>query len=87
MQEIRLNLPEELQRDINLIKSQIEDLKKNFEPKDPPQYLTRQEVADMFRINLSTVHNWTKRGILISVGIGGRRYFLRSDIEKVIVKL
>jgi excisionase family DNA binding protein len=58
----------------------MDDLKKHFQPKESNEYLTRSEVAEMLKINLSTVHNWTKNGKLISYGIGGRVYFKRAEL-------
>ena len=87
MQTIQLQLPEEYQSDIDLIKSQLKDLKKHFQPKEPNEYLTRVEVAEMLKIDLSSVHNWTKKGILISYQIGGRVYYKRAEVENAIVEL
>ena len=79
---------EELKELINdAVKREIDDLKKNFQPKKPNEYLTRSEIAKLLRINLSTVHNWTKRDKLISYGIGGRVYYKRSEVEKAIIRL
>lgn len=64
-----------------VVKTETDDLKKHFQPKEPSIYLSRQEVAAMLGIDLSSVHNWTKRGILKPKGIGGRVYFLRSEVE------
>lgn len=51
------------------------------------QYLTREEVSELLKISLSTIHNWTKRGILSAYQIGGRVYFKTSDIECSMIKL
>ncbi len=69
------------------VESQIDDLKKHFQPKEPNEYLTRQEVAQMFGVDISTIHNWSKRGVLKPQGIGGRVYFLRSEIESSVKPL
>jgi len=87
MQTLQLELPEKYQNDINFIKSELADLKRNYEPKEPTKYLTRQEVAKMFQIDLSSVHNWTKKGKLKSYGLGGRVYFKRTEVENAIVEL
>lgn len=80
--------PEQLQdKIIEGVKTQLQDLKKHFEPKTPSEYLTRAEVAEMLKIDLSSVHNWTKKGILISYQIGGRVYYKRKEIESAIVEL
>lgn len=51
------------------------------------QYLTRDEVSELLKISLSTIHNWTKKGELQPYQIGGRVYFKISDIESSMIKL
>ncbi|WP_242121650.1 helix-turn-helix domain-containing protein [Aestuariivivens sediminicola] len=80
--------PEQLQNAIiEGVKLQLQDLKKHFQPKEPNEYLTRADVAEMLKIDLSSVHNWTKRGILTSYQIGGRVYYKHKEIENAIVEL
>lgn len=80
--------PDELQEAIiEGVKTQLNNLKEHFEPKRPNEYLTRHEVSKMLSIDLSTVHNWTKKGIIEAHQIGGRVFYLRSEIENAIVKL
>lgn len=80
--------PEQLQDAIlEGVKRQLDDLKKNFEPKTPNEYLTRNEVSEMLSVDLSTVHNYTKKGILQAYQIGGRVYYKRTEVENSIVKL
>ncbi len=80
--------PEQLQKSIiEGLKTQLNDLKEHFEPKKPNEYLTRHEVSKMLSIDLSTVHNWTKKRIIEAHQIGGRVFYLRSEIENAIVKL
>jgi transposase len=79
--------PREILKPIQELKTQFEELKKHFQPKEPKQYLTRLEVSKMFSVDLSTVHNWTKKGILNAKQIGGRVFYLRSEVENSIVEL
>ncbi len=75
--------PQELQNQINEgVKSQLENFLKLYQPQQPKEYLTRSDVAKMFNVDLSTVHNWSKSGKLKPLGLGARVYFLRSDIEQ-----
>ena len=79
---------EELQHAIiEGVKTQLEDLKKHFEPKTPTEYLTRYEVADLLSVDVSTVHNYTKRKLLTSYGIGSRVYYKRAEVENAVIKL
>ena len=41
----------------------------------------------MLQIDLSSVHNWTKKGTLTAYQIGGRVYYKRVEIETAIVQL
>lgn len=80
--------PEELQNQITEgVKTQLNEFLKHFKPKQPNEYLTRQEVAQMFNVDISTVHNWCKSGKLKPLGLGSRVYFLRSDIEQSLIPL
>ncbi len=80
--------PEQLQNAIiEGVKTQLEDFKKHFEPKTPTEFLSRQETAELSKVDISSIHNWTKRKILQSYGISGRVYYKRSDIEEAMIKL
>jgi excisionase family DNA binding protein len=65
----------------------IHNLKNNFEPKQPTEYLSRNEVAELLKCTLPTIHNWAKTGVITSYGINGRVYFKRSEIESALVCL
>lgn len=81
--------PDELKNQIvqHLKNSLLPELKKEFQPKTPTEYLTRHEVAELLKIDISSVHNWTKKGILISYGIGGRVYYKRVEVDNAIQQL
>ena len=73
---------QELQQQINEgIKIQLQEFLKHFAPIHPKEYLTRSDVAKMFSVVISTVSNWQKSGKLKPLGISGRVYFLRSEVE------
>lgn len=80
--------PQDLKNEITAdVKVILEDFLKHFKPVEPAEYLTRQQVAKMFGVDLSTVHNWSKSGKLKPLGIGSRVYFLRTDIEACLIPL
>lgn len=72
---------------VNEITKQLSEIKKSFEPKSPTVYLTRTEVADLLKCDLSTVHNWTKKGKLVKHCIGNRAYYKRSEVEGAIKEI
>jgi hypothetical protein len=69
------------------IQKQLDDIKENFQPKSPDELLTRNEVAAMLKVDLSTIHKWCVKGKLIPLGIGSRVYFRRSDIEAALIPI
>jgi len=74
--------PEQLKSEINEgVKNQLQEFLKHFAPIQPKEYLTRLEVAKMFSVDISTVHNWCKSKRLNPLSIGSRVYFLRSEVE------
>ncbi len=80
--------PEQLQTAISDdVREQLAELKKSFEPKTPEEYLGRKETADLLKINLSSLYNWTKKGRLKSYGISGKVYYRRSEVESTLIEL
>ena len=69
------------------VKQEFNQLKEEILCKTPTQYLTRKQVAKMLDINLTTLNNWTNRGVLTSYGIQGRVYYKRDEVEKAFIKL
>ena len=67
---------------LSQIEIELQNMKTNYQPKEPVELMTRQEVADFFQISLVTVHDWTKKGILSGYRIGHRIRYKRSDIVK-----
>ncbi|SDF23521.1 Helix-turn-helix domain-containing protein [Pricia antarctica] len=72
---------------IKEVKNQLKYLQENFQPKIPTEYLTRHEVASLLKVDISSVHNYTKRGLLQSYALSGRVYYKRSEVEGALVKL
>ena len=66
---------------------ELEQLKQEYQPKQPTQYLTRAEVAKLLQIDLSTLHAWTKKGKLNPYGIGNRVYYKRQEVEAALKPL
>lgn len=80
--------PQEIKDDIlSGVNSIIENLKKDFQPKEPTEYLTRNEVAKLLKVDLSTVHNWTVKGKLKPYGLGNRVLYKRHEIEQSLIPL
>jgi len=78
--ELKSLLMKEVQQVVNQIREE-------FQPKTQTQYLTRKQVAKMLDINLTTLNNWTNKGVLISYGIQGRVYYKRDEVERAFIEL
>lgn len=60
------------------------ELAKEFQPKEPTQYLTREEVCEMLSISLATLFRYTKKGTFKAYAVEGRVYYKRHEIEQTI---
>lgn len=80
--------PEELQDAIvKGVKTHLDELKKDFQPKEPAELMTRQEVAEWLKVDISTIHNWSTKGILKKYSIEGRVYYKRDEVNKAIIEI
>ncbi len=87
IQLIQIN-PDDLQTAIiSGVRAEVEKLKEDFQPKQPTEFMTRNEVRDLLQVDISTVHNLTKRGKLKAYGLGGRVYYKRAEVEEAIKPL
>jgi hypothetical protein len=85
--QVQIELPTDFLNDIEYIKNELVNLKKNFQPREPAHFLSRNETAEMLKIDLSTLWAWTKKRELISYQLQGKVYYKRSEVESAIVKL
>ena len=69
------------------LEEELRAIKENFQPKEPDELMTRKEVAEYFKVDLSTIWNWSKNGKLTYYGLGSRVYYKRSQIEKSLTKI
>jgi len=63
------------------VKTQLDELKKSYSPKEPDEKMTPKDVQKELKISATTVFDWSNKGILIRRKIGNRTYYLRSEIE------
>jgi hypothetical protein len=74
---------EELQTIVDTaVKNALKDLpvSKESDKSDDPILLSRQETAELFKISLVTLHEWTNTGILKSYKISGRVYYKKHEV-------
>lgn len=55
--------------------------------KQQEQLLTRTETAKYLKVDISTLHNWTKKGKLIAYGLGNRVYYKKNEIDEALIRI
>ena len=76
--------PEQLQVEISKgIKTQLDEFLKHYKPVVPNEYLSYNQVVELYGLSLKTVSNYKNAKILNAYGLKGskRVFFLRSEIE------
>jgi hypothetical protein len=75
--------PEKLTENIlKGVEEQLKTLAKQYQPKEPEDFLTRKETAALLKISLVCLHDWCNKGILKFYKIGNRTYFSRKEINE-----
>ncbi|WP_370390221.1 helix-turn-helix domain-containing protein [uncultured Winogradskyella sp.] len=70
--------------------SLIEGIKSEIKQATPTlkdELLTREQTAEVLKISLTTLWNWTKKNKIQSYGIGNKVYYKKSEIMNQLVKL
>lgn len=60
------------------------ELAEQFQPKQPEELLTIDEVCALLKISRSTEGRWRSEGIIKPSNISGTYYYFRSDIFKIL---
>ena len=66
------------------VEKRLADLEKNFQPKEPDEFLTRKQAAELLSVSLGCLHDWSNKGILKPMKKGGRTYYSRKAIEETL---
>ncbi len=67
------------------VRAEFKSFAQNFQPVKPPEYLTRQEVADILKVSLVTISDWNKKKILNPYRLGNLIRYKRSEIEQALI--
>ena len=76
-----------LQAVSDLLDQKISALKGSTVPKETDPFITRQDVADLFKISLPTVHAWMNAGILTPYKIGNKTRFRLSEVKAAAINI
>lgn len=75
---------EQLLKKLEAIDSNIKALDEKFKPQFATEYLTRQEVAELLKVSLVTVHDWTNKQILQRYKIANKVRYIRREVEQAL---
>lgn len=65
-----------------IVEQRISEKLQHLQPRAKTDYLSRSEVAELLKITLPTLHDWTKLGWLRSYKIGNRVLYKKNEIEE-----
>lgn len=70
-----------LNKQFKELKRQVERLEKKLTTQNEVLF-TRLQAAEFLSVSLTTLRTWTENGIVIGRRLGGRVYYLKSEIIK-----
>lgn len=59
-------------------------LSAEFQPKEPAEYLTKNEACDLLRVSLSTLWRWKNKGSFSAYGAEGKVLFKRTELDEFV---
>jgi len=91
MQNLRLeDLPratEKIYEKLCNLEEEIHILKERLAPKEPDQFLTRKEAAELLKVSLPTLHRWTKLRKIKAHGIGNKVLYKKRELEESLINI
>jgi len=60
---------------------------KSIQPIQQQEYLTREEVAAILKISMSTISEWNKNGILNPYRLGNLIRYKQSEIDQALINI
>jgi len=80
---IQIPTPQDIAEEMKpILQDFVSKLSREFQPKQPNEYVSLVEFCKMFGIDRSTEHRWRKEGKFTAYGIGNRVYYLRSEVDE-----
>jgi len=77
-----MGVPEFIKLIGEVVEKKLCQLPKTEKPKSKTVYFSRVEVAEMLKISLPTLNEWSKLGILQSYRIGNRILYKSQEVEE-----
>ena len=68
-----------------VLKKIVADVIESYESKKQPEtYLSRRQTAERLGVNLSTLYHWNRKNYLCPVSVGKKKFYLTSDVERIL---
>jgi len=71
----------------DLLRQEISPLKEKSIKKLVDPIYSREEASERLKIDLSTLHRWTKQGKISAHAIGSRVYYKESSIQNALIEI
>ena len=80
--------PDEFKEELILsLKEVIQELLLETKKEKPVEYLTRKQVAEIFKISMVTISDWNNKGILKPYRIGNLIRYKSNEIEEALTEI
>lgn len=66
-----------------LVAKTVKDMEQMITDQNMETYPSREKVAELLGVDMSTLWRWAKKGILVPIEIGGRRRYRMSDVRRL----
>ena len=73
-----------IEANVALVAKTKEQLEQLITDSATETYPSRQKVAEILDVDLSTLHRWAKRGLLVPIEIGGKRRDRMSNVRRML---
>jgi len=70
-----------------IVKNELKEFRENSSTYNNEELLTRSEACSLLKINMTTLWNWSRKGKIVSYGIGNRVYYKKSELLESLVRL
>lgn len=89
MQGIVILTPDQLQSFVDSVAQKVESIIKDSQKKQitSKEWLTAKEVCEVLKISYTTLHDWSKKGILKKHKIGDRIRFRHNEVLDSLLKI
>ena len=80
--------PNELKESILAdVRIELLDFTQKIYPKQPEEYLSRKEAAQLFKVTVKTISEWSKTGVLKPYRLGKFIRFKGSELKEALIDI